>query len=520
MSLTPDSVDPLLSVSESTPKNGCGGRGAPPTPIFRDSFLTIFKRSRRWIFVAAAVFHIIFTTLIYCIGACKLLPEMFDPQGIGEFASDGVKYLREIISLVDVLRQQGMFEFIMVSSSFHLKLYAISFALLQPFLGYTILGAELFNLLAYVTVLWLVNALGREMYNPKVGLYSVVIVGLWPSFLLYTTQLYKTPLFVIVFLVLVLSITRHLSPHLQAKSILGYFALGLLAIVILWFIRNEWWPLFIALLLLAFVFLIAQMVIAKRLMLWQMLASAFLLLAVLGIQKYAADFLYSLSAPEVSALGISSQVVSTPAVPPSAVPPETESSPAVPSATVSSGLAHADNDVTAAPEDILENLKIRAESLALRIGQERYGYIRNTASGSNIDEEYHIKNIKDLICYVPRALAVGLFSPFPDMWFSGGAKLGLSARMLSGLETLFMYGVYVCAFFGIWYVRRQLSAWYLVASILTGVIALGVVISNIGALYRFRFSFWMIIIVFGVGGYNLVAYPFMRDVFRRFRKTH
>ena len=470
-------------------------------------------------FIAAAIFHILLTTLIYLIGANDLLPGMFNSRGIGEFASDGDGYIREIISLVEILRQQGLIAFIAASSKFHIKLYTISFALLQPFFGFTILSGELFNLFSYLAILWLVNAIGREIFTPKVGLSSVWIVGLWPSFLLYTTQLYKTPLFIIVFLVLVLVATRLLSPGQQAKRTVVHFVLGLFAIVILWFIRNEWWTLFIALALLGFLCLVIQMVIERQLKIWQMMASAFLLLITLAIPKYASDFLYSLSSLEGSAPEVSSPVAAAPAASPSAAPSDTESSETIPSPVASSDRSPDCSNISEILIELLEKFKNKSDSLAIRIGQQRYGFTSIPTSGSDIDEDVYIKNMSDLMRYLPRAIAIGLFAPFPDMWFSGGAKLGLSARMLSGLETFFMYGIHGLSVLGIWHVRRRLPAWYLVATILIGATALGLVVGNVGALFRFRYSFWMISIIFGVGGYNLVAYPLIRDVLQRFRKT-
>jgi len=158
-----------------------------------------------------------------------------------------------------------------------------------------------------------------------------------------------------------------------------------------------------------------------------------------------------------------------------------------------------------------EKLKFWADTFAQVVGQERDDYLYNQASGSSIDREYQINNFGDLIRYLPRAMAIGMFAPFPNMWFSAGAKLGISSRLLSGLETLFMYGIFPFSILGIWHTRRNLSTWYLVVVVFVSVIALGTIVVNIGALYRFRYAFWMITIVFGVGGYNQVALPYLRS---------
>jgi hypothetical protein len=470
-------------------------------------------------FVVAAVFHILFTAFIYFLGSAEAVPGMLNPQGVGEFASDGDRYLQEITSLVEILRSSGVIAFVQASGKFHTKLYAISFALLHQTVGFTILGAELVNLAAYLGILGLVYTLGREIFHPKVGLFSVWIVGLWPSFLLYTTQLYKTPLFIVVFLALVLSAVQFLSSGQNIKRIAIHCMVGLFAIVVLWLIRNEWWMLFTGMLLLLILCLVAQIVIERRLLVWKMIAAILLLLAALGIQKYAPDIIYSAYSGEIRFsteyrveernLGVFAKLSPSVTI---SFPNEFS---LIPLPNISWGENHAIGWL----DVLLEKLLKKIDAFAFQLGQQRYGFASINTAGSNIEEEYDIRNAKDLLRFLPRAFTIGLFSPFPNMWFSGGAKLGLSARLLSGLETLFMYGIYGLSIAGLWRTRRELRAWYLVAVSLMGMLALGLVITNIGALYRFRYSFWMIIIVFGVGGYKVVAYPFIRNVLQRFSRS-
>jgi len=63
-----------------------------------------------------------------------------------------------------------------------------------------------------------------------------------------------------------------------------------------------------------------------------------------------------------------------------------------------------------------------------------------------------------------------------------------------------MYLLYVAAGFCVWQERRNLKMWllFLVASI--GMVALGLVVVNAGALYRIRYVFWMMLIVLAAQG--------------------
>ena len=49
----------------------------------------------------------------------------------------------------------------------------------------------------------------------------------------------------------------------------------------------------------------------------------------------------------------------------------------------------------------------------------------------------------------------------------------------------------------LWHRRRQLSAWLLGLIALTGVLALGMVVVNVGALYRQRYLFWILFVIAG-----------------------
>jgi hypothetical protein len=467
--------------------------------------------SKKQTFIAAAVFHILFSALIYLIGTSELFPSMFDTRGIGEFASDGVQYIREITSLLEMIRNFEANTFFVSTSSFHVKLYAISFVVLEPLFGYTILGGELINLGLYLAILWFVYTLGKELFNPTVGHFSLMIIGLWPSFLLYTTQLYKTPLFIATFFALTTSLLRILKSPQNKWRLFIPVTLSLISILTLWFIRNEWWSLFLIYLGLALIFLFGRMLIDRQFRIAETIVMVLLLVTSLAIQRYANDLLHSLTAHYPPANKIASISVYSPVGNQPFSLTFGDATP-IPLDKANSGEAQLELSLFQDFVAFLDKLKAKADNLARRIGDERYGYARNSRSGSNLDTDYQIENMADLVRYQPRALVVGLFAPFPKMWLTGGAKLGLSARMLSGSETVFMYAIYPFAFLGVWHTRKQLSAWYLVLIVLVSATALGTVVVNIGALYRFRYAFWMLVIIFGVGGYNLVALPYVRSI--------
>jgi hypothetical protein len=148
--------------------------------------------------------------------------------------------------------------------------------------------------------------------------------------------------------------------------------------------------------------------------------------------------------------------------------------------------------------------------LGARIGDVRAGFKRQfPQAGSNIDTEVQFNDLGDVIRYLPRSLAIGLFAPFPDMWFAAGDRVGLSGRLWSGLETLTIYVIELLALVGLWHSRRRLSAWLLLSIVLVCVTALGLVVTNVAALYRMRYTFWILLILLGARGFIKTTTSFL-----------
>ena len=123
-----------------------------------------------------------------------------------------------------------------------------------------------------------------------------------------------------------------------------------------------------------------------------------------------------------------------------------------------------------------------------------------SASSSNIDEDVVLNNRTDVALYLPRACFIGLLAPFPNMWFVKGTQVGTAGRLVSGGETLLSYILGLLALICLWQRRENLAVWLLVGTVVCGVTALGLIVLNIGAFYRLRYPYWMLIVVLGAGG--------------------
>jgi hypothetical protein len=86
------------------------------------------------------------------------------------------------------------------------------------------------------------------------------------------------------------------------------------------------------------------------------------------------------------------------------------------------------------------------------------------------------------------------------MWFATGAQNGRIGRIIGGTETFCLYIIELMALIGLWHKRHQPAAWLLCVIPIMGMTALGLVVTNVGALYRMRFVFVMLLVILGSEG--------------------
>ncbi|OLE52204.1 MAG: hypothetical protein AUG51_19045 [Acidobacteria bacterium 13_1_20CM_3_53_8] len=399
--------------------------------------------------VIAAILHLSVAFIIFWIGRSSIAPNLFDSNGIAvSFAYDSVHYQLEAKSLADMLTRREIIAWLTASSQFHVKLYSRCFMLFGPWVGFNIIAVEPLNLLYYLAILCLVFRLGREIFGQHEGLLSATMIGLWPSFLLHTTQLLRDPLFIILMLLLVLIITRWL---VKVYRLSDGLITGLSAAAVslgLFLIRVDAWVI-----VQVAVFVAAGLVAIRqwnqRCILPGNVLGALLLLAAIVIIPQA-------------------------------------------STTILNRIGG--NPIFSVTEQHLP--------LWQRITKRRQVSIETGVAnaGSNLDTDVKLNSQVDVLQYLPRASEIGFFAPFPETWFRAGTRGGLPGRLLSGLETLVIYVVDLAACFSIWLMRRRLAVWLLVIIAVAGIIALGLVVVNVGTLYRMRYLFEMLLIVLGAKG--------------------
>ncbi len=134
----------------------------------------------------------------------------------------------------------------------------------------------------------------------------------------------------------------------------------------------------------------------------------------------------------------------------------------------------------------------------------RSGFL-TTKGNSSIDESRAFYDIEDMLSYIPRAMQIALFSPFPCQWFQkGSSDENTAMRKIVGFE---MTGVYFALFFlpyAVWYWRKKIEMWLILIFCILPLLFYGLTICNIGTLHRFRYGFLMLIVAFGIAGMLLI----------------
>ena len=405
----------------------------------------------------AAAIHIALTIAIFLVGHFQLLPNTFDTNGIGlTFAIDGTTYRNLASQLVDGWNTNGFSEWLNAKAPLHAHLYSLSFAIFGKVLGHNILAAEPLNLFYYLGTLFCIYFLGREIFNAETGMLAALIVGVWPSFLLHSTQFIRDPLSILCFLALMLVLTLLLTREFNWRNAVEAGVAGVVLVSVFWVARGNMWNVVLVALVIALTMLVVRMIRGKKFM----TGNAIVMLVIIGAALLVPPRLESSALP-------GHRSPATPLAIPSASQP--------------------------APSEGIWTRAIK------QIGTRRAGFQIATSQASNIDSDVRLYGVGDMLRFLPRAAAIGFFAPFPKMWFEVGS-FGRAGRLLTGLETFAMYLLYFPVGFCVWRERRNVKMWFLFSVATAGLLALGLVVVNAGALYRLRYVFWMMLIVIAAEG--------------------
>lgn len=429
--------------------------------------------------------HVALAFGLHWMGRAQVAPGLVDRDGImGSFAFDSYEYQRGAVRLTEVLKQDGAAAWAAEPQPVHVRLISLPFALFGSLTGYGPLSAEPFNLLCYLAVVGLALLLGREVGGDRAGLLAAGAVALWPTLLLHTLQLLKDPLFIAGAVALVLCVTTWLTREYGRAGAAAATVFMGVVILLLLLIRLHFAAVIFALVLTGAALLVVRQLAERRLLYWNMAPPALItsgaLLLILALLFFKPPPVQKFKQHPSDGEGPPKAVVSAGERMPSAVT-------YLPRAAADAGR--------------VEKLMASADRAARRVGSIRYRFSAFYAeAGSGVDGGVRFNDLKSLVLYLPRAFVIGWWAPFPNTWMGAGKRVGSAGKLLSGVETLVMYAVELLALAAVLLPPRRLAAGLLLGVCGFGVTALGLVVPNIGALYRFRYSFWVLLIVLGAKG--------------------
>lgn len=143
------------------------------------------------------------------------------------------------------------------------------------------------------------------------------------------------------------------------------------------------------------------------------------------------------------------------------------------------------------PAEIDTGLKRASE---IRVNVVAFG--RSVGAGSEVDGERLPNNVLSALAYMPRALIVGLFAPFPDTW---GQRVS-APRLVGAVETMIWYVFALGFVVTLWRMpTRQLFAGVIFCA--TVLVMLAYIHPNVGTLYRQRFGAWQFFLLCGAVGW-------------------
>lgn len=429
---------------------------------FRKQFFPVDSDIKA-LLITGALTHLLFVSLAFIAGKLEIFPRYLLSNGV--LAGDATTYIEKCTTLSRSL-WNGEFGFLFTAGEqIHLRLFSLSYALLSPLVGNNIFAFELVNLPLLLGILYFIYRVGELCFSRKVRLVAALVVNFLPSFQLHATQPLRDSLFIFLFLAFFLILGLLLAKPLNLAPAVKILFLSTFCFLLLWLVRNGMFPVYLAVTSLT----LPLLLLAKRGEWRNYRFNVILLLLLIGFilltPKTFADF-----TPEKQFY----------------------------SAEMYEKIERFKGDLREAGQP-----KYLAYVNAFRY---EFNSVYSDA-GSNIDRDLYLASPTELFLYLPRAALIGCFAPFPDLWFSEGKSFGKAGRIMAGGETFFIYLLALFALIAVCRNYRSAYVWLKVLSIGVGTTALGLIVTNLGAIYRMRYAFWFLLILLGTEG---VVYTLQR----------
>lgn len=477
------------------------------------------------IFIGLWAFHFIFSAVIFMIANSSFMAGYHNGQGLWNFAFDSFSYHEKAMESFEVL-QKGQFTTWWETSFYrHTKYIGLLYYLLYPS---PLSFAPVNGIVWAASIILIYRAtmiIGKD--NQELSSIVALLFGLWPSNLLHSTQLLRDPFYNFGILMILLGWVAMFHGHRR----IIYSLIVSFGVILCIQIRPEpfWLLIFVSLLAASITAfqdrreapyaLLALIILALFYGYPTMVANANVnktetsqnskeLVSENGdqIEKVKEKIRLRLGAEATSKLDekISKWFVS----------PEfkdwsfkKKKSSLLALAEVHGKKLDAFLSKWMTPWKSTLFLPENIERLIIKANGYRNGFlVWYVAPGASaIDNDIIFKSVSDIINYVPRALMIGFFAPFPNQWLETGQTGGKAIRILGGIEMLACYALMVG--FIAFLVASPTPTWckvWLVLFMIIMILPLGLFVPNLGTLYRMRFICMTPILIGGAIGIDIV----------------
>jgi len=130
-----------------------------------------------------------------------------------------------------------------------------------------------------------------------------------------------------------------------------------------------------------------------------------------------------------------------------------------------------------------------------------YRYTSKKNPGSTFDKGRYLNSFENIVKYLPRAIQIGMFSPFPNRWIEPGTlPVYTVMRRLNGLEMFCLYVAMLGLVPAIYYWRRRFELWVVFVFFVYFTLVPVIILPNIGTMVRYRYA-----PIMALGGLGIAA---------------
>ena len=443
--------------------------------------LNYCRKNERNLFFCFLFFHIFVSTFLSFLAHSEHLSSLHDGMGVWYFALDSGKYHQEALNLVTHLQRHEWAEWWNLYRN-HLNVKIISLTYLIT--GYHVpITYEIVNCFVWATSILLIHRVSKLLFiNNNLTSLVGIMFFFQPSILISSTQLLRDPILILGFCFILYGF----AVFSKQKTTWKWAVMIQIGIILLLLMREYLSIVILACLLLPSIALIKEKRFIPPLL---FLIIPMLFLVFFAPHKYVPDV--------NSIIDTTEKQVQTPVTTKNQVqtPVTTENQVQTPVTT----------------EKKFQSIYLNAITFKISSLRNDFFDINIAGAGSSIDLNYRFNSVSELVKYFPRALQIGLLSPFPRDWFEKGQATGKIGRLLAGMEMIIWYLIlsgFIFVVFKNPSVLKPFATVFLFS--ITLIILYAYVIPNFGTVYRMRQAYMMPFFLFGAYGLSLMRSNFLK----------